>query len=341
MNIFGKKLKLAISADGNSNIVTVLLDGLPAGTKADLDKINERMTEPLPGLSELGIDKRSTEPPAIVSGIENGRLTGAPLVALIKCTAENPSANPDVLVPGTDDLASYLGNCGSTGAYSGRRDAALLFAGAVAEELLTNYGISLMSEIMQIGEAKYDSTADSPDMEMKKALLDARGGGDSVGCTIVCRAKGVPAGLGSPAFYGLESAISALLFSLPGVKGVQFGAGFGFAAMKGSTANDSIVLKDDIIKAETNMSGGIDCGISNGEEIVLSCALRPTPHITRQQNTVNTKTMQSEELRLRGRTEACLGPRALQLVKSAVALCIADAVLIKNLKAEGETDGNS
>ncbi len=140
--------------------------------------------------------------------------------------------------------------------------------------------------------------------------------------------------MGSPAFGGIESRVAALLFSIPGVKGVEFGLGFGFAFLKGSAANDPIVLRDGMVTAETNNSGGADVGVTTGLPLVMRMALRPTPSISREQRTVDLDTMQETALRLRGRHEPCLGPRAVPVMEGAVALCVLDSLLEQKQKRD-------
>ena len=173
-----------------------------------------------------------------------------------------------------------------------------------------------------VGAAK----ANALDYAMKKEILDARATGDSIGSVVECVANGVPAGLGGLMFGGMESRISAALFALPGVRGVEFGAGFAIAGMRGSTANDPIRIEDDHISTETNHSGGLD-GLTNGTPLILRCALRPTPSIVREQKTVDLTKLENTTIRLRGRYDPCSAPRMLPAIEAAVALCLLDAIL--------------
>ncbi|HBD86929.1 MAG TPA: chorismate synthase, partial [Clostridiales bacterium] len=196
--------------------------------------------------------------------------------------------------------------------------------------LLDREGITVSARVAAIG----GEAGDGLDFQTKKVLLDARGSGDSVGSVVECLVTGLPAGLGSPAFGGIESRVAALLFSIPGVKGVEFGLGFGFASLKGSAANDPIVLRDGMVTAETNNSGGADVGVTTGLPLVMRMALRPTPSISREQRTVDLDTMQETALRLRGRHEPCLGPRAVPVMEGAVALCVLDSLLEQKQKRD-------
>jgi chorismate synthase len=165
---------------------------------------------------------------------------------------------------------------------------------------------------------------------MEKQILDARALGDSVGGVIECVAEGIPAGLGGLMFGGMESRLAAALYAIPGVKGVEFGAGFSIAGMKGSEANDPIRIKDGRIFTTSNNSGGINGGLTNGMPLVLRCAFRPTPSISRPQNTIDLQSLENTTVRVLGRHDPCIVPRALPVVEAMTAFCILDALLGQN-----------
>lgn len=337
MNSFGRKLKLTVTGEAHGPCIGAVLDGLPAGAALDMAAVSAFMSAPVPGDSELGGEKRDAEAPAVVSGLENGRLTGEPLAVLMKTRDDPVSVGDGVLRPGFEDLAVLRRGVrrNSGGAYSGRRALAMLFAGAVCLQLLENTGVCVGTEIVQVGQ----SNGLGLTFDMKREMLDARGSGDSVGCVLECTATGVPGGLGSPAFSGIEASIASMLFSIPGVKGVEFGAGFGFAAMRGSSANDQIYMRGGIPQPETNNSGGADDGVTTGMPLVVRAAFRPAPGIAREQHTVNADTGEDVAIRMRGRNVPCLGPRAVPVTASAVAFCILDAMLDEGAYLRSEQTG--
>ena len=164
-------------------------------------------------------------------------------------------------------------------------------------------------------------------MSMKKEILDARASGDSVGGAVECVCTGVPAGIGGLDFGGLESRLAMIFYAIPGVKGLEFGAGFRLAEMRGSAANDPIRISDGRIYTETNNSGGINGGLSNGMPIVARLAFRPTPSIGREQKSINLETMENVDFRVRGRHDPCIVPRAVPVVEAAMCISILDAIL--------------
>ncbi|NCB50458.1 MAG: chorismate synthase [Clostridia bacterium] len=332
MNIFGRNVKFSVSGEKNGPILLITLDGIPAGEAIDTEEAGKAALRHVPGALELGNDQQPFDTPVVVCGLKGGITDGTPFTAMIRVREELPRL-VNAPRPGHEDLAVLQGlgiSDFSAGAYSGRINYAVAFAGAFCSQILMRQNIEISARVTAIGAA----CGEDLDFEMKKELLDARGNGDSVGSVVECVVAGLPAGLGSPAFDGVESRIAALLFSVPGVKGVEFGLGFGFAAMRGSVANDQITLSGGRISAETNNSGGVDMGITTGRPLVVRAALRPTPAIGREQRSVNVDTMSEITMRLRGRNEPCLGPRAVPVVEGAVALCLLDAVLENNKKRE-------
>lgn len=331
MNIFGKNVILSVSGERNGPVVIVTLDGLPAREALGVEEAWRTASRHVHGASELPVELQD-ELPAVISGLRDGITDGAPLTVMLRVREETarPANAPR---PGHEDLALLKGFGAadfSAGAYSGRLSAAIAFAGALCAQMLARRKIAISARVSVIGGA----CGEGLDFDTKKALLDARGNGDSVGSVVEGTATGLPAGLGSPAFGGVESRIAALLFSVPGVKGVEFGLGFGFAAMRGSAANDPIILRDGSLITETNNSGGADVGITTGLPLVVRMALRPNPAISREQRTVDMDTMAETTLRLRGRHEPCLGPRAVPVMEGALALCLLDVMFDRQSEKE-------
>ncbi len=330
MNTFGENLKLTIFGESHGEAIGMVLDGFPAGESIDLDSIRQELTRRAPGKSELSTPRAEADEPKFLSGLFNGHSTGAPLCAIINNTdTRSGDYKPEKPRPGHADLTAQIKYNGFSdfrggGPFSGRLTAAMVIAGAICKQALTRRGISVEALITRVGSA--ESAAPDFEFEMRKEILDARASGDSVGGVIECVASGLPAGLGGLMFGGMESRISAALYAIPGVKGVEFGAGFDIAKLRGSQANDPIRLEDGRIFTETNNAGGINGGITNGMPLVVRCAFRPTPSISREQNTVDLLTKENTTVRVVGRHDPCIVPRALPVVESLVAFCIMDAL---------------
>lgn len=335
MNTFGERLRLTLFGESHGEAIGMVLDGFPPGTEINLDFVRERLALRAPGGSELSSARREPDEPVFLSGLLNGRSTGAPICAIIKNTdARSGDYSPEKPRPGHADLTARVKFKGFSdfrggGPFSGRLTAAMTLAGALCLTELSKREISIESEILRIGTAVH--TAPDFDFAMRREILDARASGDSVGGIIECRAKGLPAGLGSLFFGGMESRLAAALFSIPGVKGVEFGAGFEIANMRGSEANDPICLEEGRLFTETNHAGGLNGGLTNGMPLVLRCAFRPTPSISREQKTVDLSTMENVTLRTAGRHDPCIVPRAVPVVESLVAFCLLDALCEEGL----------
>lgn len=330
MNTFGENLKLTIFGESHGEAVGMVLDGFPAGESIDLDLIKEELKRRAPGSSELSTPRKEADEPIFISGLMGGHSTGAPICAMIKNTdTKSSDYRPEKPRPGHADLTAQIKYKGFSdyrggGPFSGRLTAAMVLAGALLKQTLERRDIFTEAKIIRIGSAEV--TQPDFDFAMRKEILDARASGDSVGGIIECVATGLPAGLGGLMFGGLESRIAAALCAIPGVKGVEFGAGFEIAKMRGSEANDPIRLEDGRIFTETNNSGGINGGLTNGMPLIVRCAFRPTPSIAREQKTVDLSKMENTTMRISGRHDPCIVPRAVPVVESMVAFCIMDAI---------------
>lgn len=329
MNTFGDRLKFTVFGESHGFGIGMVLDGLPQGLQLDFDAIDEEMARRAPGSSELATTRREADKPIFMSGVMDGVTTGAPICAMIQNSDQHSSSyDKKVPRPSHADLAAWVKFRGMNdhrggGHFSGRLTAGWVVAGAICRQELKARGIEVDARIVRIGEYEGDELT----MGMKKEILDARSAGDSVGGTIECTTSGLPAGVGGLMFGGLESRIAALFYAIPGVKGLEFGAGFRLAEMRGSVANDPIRISDGRIFTETNNSGGINGGISNGMPIVCRIAFRPTPSIGREQKSINLETMENVEFRVRGRHDPCIVPRAVPVVEAAMCIALLDAVL--------------
>ena len=348
-NVWGERIKLSIFGESHGPAIGIVIGGLPAGESVDEDEIRKEMQRRAPGNSELSTPRKEKDQAQILSGLMDGKTTGAPLCGMIQNTntrsSDYDASRPR---PGHADLSAYMKYKGFSdprggGHFSGRLTANLVFAGSIAKQILKRRGITIGAHIKQIGIVKDKAFDDinealltnltketfpllDPTIEadMREAILKAKEEGDSVGGIIECAACGLPAGLGEPFFDSMESTISSMMFSIPAVKGVSFGSGFDFAEMRGSEANDPIRVENDHIYTTSNHNGGIHGGITNGMPIICSVVIKPTPSISKKQETVNFDTMQNTTLSTHGRHDPCILPRAVVVTESALALCILD-----------------
>lgn len=328
MNTFGENLKITIFGESHGKAIGVVLDGLPAGEAVDMDALREQMQRRAPGSTDLGTPRKESDEPLFLSGLLDDVTTGAPLTAIIENrNADSSAYDPNRVRPSHADLTARIKFKGFSdyrggGPFSGRLTAAILLGGAICRQVLERRGVTISSQIVQVGKHKGEELT----FDMKKEILDARAAGDSVGSIIECVAAGVPAGIGGLMFGGMESRIASMLYAVPGVKGVEFGDGFAIAALRGSQANDPIRIKKGRIYTETNRSGGINGGITNGMPLIVRAALRPTPSILKEQKTIDLDKMENSTIRVKGRHDPCLAPRALPVIEAAVAFCILDSM---------------
>ncbi|MBR1862946.1 MAG: chorismate synthase [Ruminococcus sp.] len=337
--------------------IGVCMDNVPPGETIDVDKIYQFMARRAPKKDGTTTMRSEKDIPQVISGLYNGKTTGTPLVAMI---ANNDQHSQDysqlsrLARPGHADYTGALRYRGFNdvrggGHFSGRLTAPLCFAGAVAAQILEKRGIYVgahIAEIHGITDKSFDpvntSRADILELrdkdfpviidvqgnEMKKEILNARSEQDSVGGIIECIAINVPAGIGSPIFDGLENSIAQLIFGIPAVKGLEFGAGFDVAKMTGSENNDEFYVNDrGVVVTKTNSHGGILGGISSGMPITLRVAVKPTPSISKPQETVDYSAMKNETLVVKGRHDPCIVPRAVPCVEAAVNIAILSHML--------------
>lgn len=352
-NVFGNKVKVSIFGESHGNGIGIVIDGLPVGFAVDFDEISRQMQRRAPGNSALATPRKEEDIPEILSGIFNGKTTGAPICAVIKNTnTKSHDYTPQLLRPGHADFTAYIKYGGNSdyrggGHFSGRITAPLNFAGALARQILSARGITIGAHIKSLENIcgssmlSSDINADLLNMlnkndfplldeslkeQMVASVLAAKNELDSVGGVIECAAVGLPIGLGSPFFESMESRIAHMMFSIPAIKGIEFGCGFNIAQMRGSKANDEFYLHGESIKTKTNNNGGINGGITNGMPIVFSVAVKPTPSIARLQSTVNIVTNEETAFSVQGRHDPCIVQRAVCVIENALALCLLDAM---------------
>ena len=333
---FGNKIKVSIFGQSHSKGIGVSLDNIPAGMVLDEEKLGAFLERRAPGRDENMTQRKEEDKPEFLSGFmedEQGRLVtcGAPISAIIRnndAKSEDYEELKDIPRPGHADFTAHIKYGGfedyrSGGHLSGRLTAPLCVAGGIALQVLEQLGIRVSAEIDEIGGQKIESR------EQADALIEeVKDEGDSLGGIIKCTVSGMYAGVGDPIFDGVENRISQAVFGIPAVKGIEFGAGFAAASMKGSENNDPFVIDGEgNVRTETNNSGGILGGITSGGDITLRVAFKPTPSIAKEQKSISYSKGESENLVVKGRHDPCIVPRAVPVVEAAVAIAILDMVL--------------
>lgn len=323
-------MNYTIFGESHGPAIGVTLTGVPAGLALDLDFIRRELARRRPGQSALTTPRSEADEPEVLSGMFEGRATGTPLCAVIRNTDTRSKDYSQLKVcprPGHGDYAGFVRYAGYNdyrggGHFSGRLTAPLVFAGAVAKLILRERGVEVGARISLL----YGTPDPTPE-QMEQIILAARAEGDSVGGEISCAVTGLPAGLGAPDYgCNVEGIFAQHLFAVPAVKGIAFGAGFAFGSMKGSQANDPFYMDGDTVKTRTNHAGGINGGITNGMPVTFSVVIRPTPSISRQQDTVDLSAGKDTKLNVQGRHDPCILPRALPVIEAAAALAACDVL---------------
>lgn len=347
---YGENIRLTIFGQSHSKSIGMTLEGVPAGEKIDMDKLMAFLERRAPGRNNLSTPRKEADIPEFLSGLVNDTTCGAPICAVINNTntrSQDYSKLKTVPRPGHADYTAevkYGGNQDYAGGghFSGRLTAPLCIAGGICKQILSREGIEIISRISSIkdicdnGELntsledkEFPVVDDKQGELMKNRILEAKEQGDSVGGTIECCIKGLPVGLGDPMFDGMENRISRVIFGIPAVKGIEFGAGFDASRMLGSENNDSFYVEEGIVKTKTNNCGGILGGITDGMPLTFKIAIKPTPSIAREQDSINLDSMENEKLIVEGRHDPCIVQRAVACVEAAAALAVYDAYLAR------------
>ncbi|MBU5436266.1 chorismate synthase [Pseudoflavonifractor sp. MSJ-37] len=325
-------MRYTIFGESHGPAIGVTLEGVPTGIELDWAFIRSELARRAPGKDPTSTPRKEADEPEVLSGLFEGRTTGTPLCAVIRNTdtrSKDYSQLKDMPRPGHADYTGQVRYGGYNdyrggGHFSGRLTAPLVFAGAVAKLVLKERGIGVTARVSQIAGIQ-DPTPE----QAQAAILAAKAEQDSVGGCIRCAVTGMPAGMGAPDFgCNVEGIFSQHLFAVPAVKGIAFGAGFGFAAMRGSEANDAFCLEDGQIRTRTNHTGGVNGGITNGMPVEFEVVFRPTPSISRPQQTVSLSRMEETELTIEGRHDPCVVLRALPVVEAAAALAACEVLRI-------------
>ena len=354
--IYGMNIKMAIYGESHGASIGLVIDGVPPGLQLDLEQIEKEMARRAPGKNQLSTQRKESDSFAIQSGFFEGYTTGTPLCVVIKNSDQHSkdySILKDKMRPGHADYAGFVRYQGFNdyrggGHFSGRLTAPLVFMGAVAKQALAQAGILVGAHILQIADIKeeyfnplgiedkkiaelagkdFAVMDDAIGEKMQAKILEAKAELNSVGGVIEAMVTNVPAGLGAPYFDSVESRLSHALFSVPAVKGVEFGDGFGISAMTGAEANDQLHYEEGKVVAETNHNGGITGGITNGMPVIFRVAIKPTPSISREQKTISLQEKCDTTLTIVGRHDPCIVQRAVPVIEAVTAWTMWDLLL--------------
>lgn len=352
---FNGGIDISIFGESHGKAIGVVIDNIPAGEEIDTEKIAEFMRRRAPKKDGTSTTRNEKDIPEIMSGIYEGKTTGTPLCAVIYNSDQHSSDYGNIshiARPAHADYTGFLRYNGANdprggGHFSGRLTAPLCFAGAVCGQILEHRGITTgahIERIKDVSDERFDPVNVSANQlnalksgfpvisaeaegKMREIINNARMNMDSVGGVVECAAVGFPAGIGSPMMDGLENIISRLVFSIPAVKGIEFGNGFSCADIFGSDNNDEFYIENGKVLTKTNNHGGILGGISSGMPIIFRAAFKPTPSISRLQKSVDFKEMTETELEIKGRHDPCIVPRAVPCVEAALNIALLSALI--------------
>lgn len=352
----GKNLHVSIFGQSHAQAIGVTVDGLPAGEQIDMAQLQAFLDRRAPGRDATATPRKESDAPKFLCGLVDDVTCGAPLCAVIENTntrSKDYDRLKDVPRPGHADYTAQIRYGGfqdvrGGGHFSGRLTAPLCIAGGIAIQILKRRGVEIAAHIRSIAGAedrpfdammesektlqglknkKFPVLEDDAEGKMREVIMQARAEGDSVGGVVECMVTGLPVGVGDPMFGGVEGRLAAALFGIPAVKGVEFGAGFEVARMRGSENNDPFVVENGKIMTTTNHAGGILGGITTGMPVVFRLAFKPTPSISREQDSISLSRGMGEKLVVEGRHDPCIVPRAVPVVEATAALVLLDMLL--------------
>lgn len=352
-SVLGENLRVSIFGQSHSEAIGMVMEGFPAGFRIDTQKLNEFMQRRAPGKGAHTTARAEKDIPEFLSGVVDGVTTGAPVCAIIRNsdTRSGDYANLfDVPRPGHADFTAYMKygtahDVRGGGQFSGRLTAPLCIAGAICMQYISDRGVKIAAHAASIGNAEdrlFDAVSpelseivhgDIPVLDaaagekMLSEILSAKEDGDSVGGVIECAATGLPAGLGEPMFGGVENRIASAVFGIPAVKGIEFGAGFSAARMRGSECNDPFCIEKGRVRTETNNHGGSLGGITSGMPIIFRTAIKPTPSIAKPQKSISLSERVPRELVIHGRHDPCIVPRAVPVIEATLAITLCDMMI--------------
>jgi chorismate synthase len=355
-SIYGKNIKVTIFGQSHSKAIGVSIEGLPAGIKIDMEELEAFMQRRAPGQGPFTTQRKESDRPEILSGLVDNVTCGAPVAAIIRNKDTRPGDYDQIRDVPRPSHADYTANIkfggfhdySGGGHFSGRLTAPLCIAGGLCLQLLRQKNIHIGAHIASIGnvsDTSFDPAGAEPaDIELPKskpfpviddargeqmlaAINEARLAGDSLGGVIECAVVGVPAGIGDPIFDGMENCIALAVFGIPAVKGIEFGSGFAGSSLRGSANNDPFIVEENRIKTKTNNHGGILGGITTGMPVIFRVAIKPTPSIGVEQDSISYLSMENVKLSIKGRHDPCIVPRAIPCVEAAAAIAVLDRLL--------------
>lgn len=352
-NSIGKEFTVTTFGESHGKVVGVLIDGCPAGLALSEADFREELDRRIPDNPKIVSARVEKDVPQILSGIFNGYTTGAPLSITVenKETRSNDyEAIKNLPRPSHSDYPVRIRYGGfndyrGSGRFSGRITVALIMAGVVAKKLLSRYDIDVLAYTQAIGPVKSNKEFTASEIKknrnttatrcydlacaekMEAAIIAAKEANDSLGGVVECVTFNMPVGIGDPLFDTLDGDLAKALFSIPAVKGVEFGAGFRAAELRGSENNDTFFIKNGKVVTATGNAGGILGGLSNGMPIVIRVAIKPTPSIAKEQQTVNLRSMENTQISIKGRHDPCVVPKAVPAVEAAVAITLVDHLI--------------
>lgn len=361
MSMWGRNFKISVFGESHGVAVGVVIDNLPSGLAIDFSEVRHHMKRRAPGQNEWSTPRKEDDEFNVLSGWHNGYTTGTPL-SIVIYGKDRRSEDYDNLLflprPGHADYSGHARYGGfedrrGSGHFSGRLTSNIVLAGSIARQILAQKGIKIAAHInrlAKIDDKSFDKVkikdilldelinkefpviSDEVGEKMKEAIAAAKADEDSVGGIIECAVTGVPAGIGSPMFDTVEGTLASMLFSVPAVKGVEFGSGFSISDMQGSESNDEYIMTHNGIVTNTNNNGGIIGGITTSMPIVVRVAVKPTASISKEQNTVNLKTGKEQKLKVEGRHDPCIVPRAVPVIESAMAIALLDCMMERSTR---------
>ena len=352
-NSIGKEFTVTTFGESHGKGVGVVVDGCPAGLPLQETDFQEELDRRIPAEPKIVSARIEKDIVKIFSGVFNGYTTGAPIALMVEnkdTKSSDYEAIKDLPRPGHSDYPARIHYGGFNdyrggGRFSGRVTVALILAGIVAKKLLGRYNVEVLAYTKSIGKVKsekifspteirqnrYVAATRCPDLacveRMEEAIVAAKEAGDSLGGIVECLVLNMPIGVGAPLFDALDADLAKALFCVPAVKGVEFGAGFKSAELMGSENNDAFLVKGGKVVTATDNAGGILGGLSSGMPIVIRVAIKPTPSISKEQQTVNMSSMQPSSISVKGRHDPCVVPKAVPAIEAAVAIILADHLI--------------
>lgn len=352
MNTFGNKVKVTVFGESHASAIGVTVDGLPAGIPVNEAYIQSLLDLRAPGKSDTATRRKEPDKAEFLSGVKDGYTCGGSVAAIIRNTDTRSGDYASLEGKPRPSHADYpamvkYGNaidCRGGGQFSGRLTAPLVIAGGIVLPLLEQKGIRIAAHIASVGnvsDTAFDTLDDQPELMQKLnampfAVIDENAGesmrsciraaaaeGDSVGGTIECKVTGLPVGTGSPMFDGIENTISRAVFAVPAVKGIEFGVGFDGVTLRGSAYNDAYYYdKNGNVRTRTNHAGGICGGMATGMPVIFRVCVKPTPSISREQDTVDMNAHENSKIIIHGRHDPCIVPRAVSVIRAVTALAL-------------------